>query len=80
MNFSTGVTIMGRILQTLVTMITLIASLIATAYLIGLVFMLRSMKRSPEGYEDEMGFHEGSRLGVVIDGSHEFISQAKHAA
>jgi hypothetical protein len=80
MNFSTGVTIMGQILQTLVTMITLIASLIATAYLIGLVFMLRSMKRSPEGYEDEMGFHEGCRLGVVIDGSHEFISQAKHAA
>ena len=61
-------------------MITLIASLIASAYLIGLVWMLRSMQRSPEGYEDELGFHEGRSLGVVIEASHEFISHEKIAA
>jgi hypothetical protein len=61
-------------------MITIIATLVASAYLIGLVWMLRSMKRSPEGYEDEFGFHEVSRQAVVIESSHEFISEEKIAA
>ena len=61
-------------------MITLIASLVAASYLIGLVWMLRSMKRSPEGYEDEFGFHEGRALGVVIDAAHEFTPREQTAA
>ncbi len=61
-------------------MITLIASLVGSAYLVGLVWMLRSMKRSPEGYEDELGFHEGRCLAEVIDASHEFIAQDQRAA
>jgi hypothetical protein len=61
-------------------MITIIATLVASAYLIGLVWMLRSMKRSPEGYEDEFGFHEVRRQAVVIESSHEFISDEKIAA
>jgi hypothetical protein len=61
-------------------MITIIATLVASAYLIGLVWMLRSMKRSPEGYEDEFGFHEVRRQAVVIESSHEFISDEQIAA
>ncbi len=61
-------------------MITLIATLAASVYVIGLVWMLRSMKRSPEGYEDESGFHEGRQLGVVIECSNEFLSDEKIAA
>jgi hypothetical protein len=61
-------------------MISIIATLVASAYVIGLVWMLRSMKRSPEGYEDESGFHEGRQLGVVIESSHEFLSDEKIAA
>lgn len=61
-------------------MITLIAILVASAYVLGLVWMLRSMKHCTEGYEDEFGFHEGRQLGVVIDSSHEFLSDEKMAA
>ncbi len=61
-------------------MISIIATLVASAYVIGLVWMLRSMKRSPEGYEDESGFHEGRPLGIVIEASHEFLSDEKIAA
>jgi hypothetical protein len=61
-------------------MITIIATLVASAYLIGLVWMLRSMKRSPEGYEDEFGFHEVRREAVVIESSDEFIADEKIAA
>ena len=42
--------------------------------------MLRSMKRSPEGYEDEFGFHEVRREAVVIESSDEFIADEKIAA
>ena len=61
-------------------MITLIATLVASTYVISLVLMLRSIKRSPEGYEDELGFHEGRQLGIVIESSNEFLSQQKLAA
>jgi hypothetical protein len=42
--------------------------------------MLVSMKSSPEGYQDELGFHEGRCLAVVIDASNEFGSHEKIAA
>jgi hypothetical protein len=61
-------------------MITIFVILVASAYLTSLVWMLHSLKRSPEGYEDELGFHEGRSLGVVIDASHEFISHEQRAA
>jgi hypothetical protein len=61
-------------------MITLIATLVAASYLIGLVWMLRSMKRSPEGYEDELGFHEGRCFCEVIDATRDFDTQEKTAA
>lgn len=61
-------------------MITIIATLVASAYVFGLVWMLRSMKRSPEGYEDEFGFHEVRRQAVVIECSNEFRSDDKIAA
>ena len=57
-------------------MLTLIATLVAAAYVIGLVWMLRSIKRSPEGYEDKFGFHEGRCLGGVQG----FVDREKPAA
>jgi len=61
-------------------MITIISTLVASSYVLGLVWMLISMKSSPEGYQDELGFHEGRCLAVVIDASDEFVSNEKIAA
>jgi len=47
------------------TLITLIA-LFSVAYLICLTAMLSSMKRSPEGYEDEDGFHLGRNPADLV--------------
>ena len=71
---------MGNTLNPLTPMITIIATLVASSYALGMVWMLRSMKNSPEGYQDELGFHEGRCLGVVIDASDEFGSNDKIAA
>jgi hypothetical protein len=61
-------------------MTTLIISLVSVSYLAGLVYMLRAMKRSPEGYEDELGFHEGRAMGVVIEATHEFRPSVESVA
>ena len=61
-------------------MITLIVSLVAATYISGFVWMLVSMKRSPEGYEDELGFHQGCERAVVVDATQQFAAQDRKAA